>query len=324
MSQNEDTVVFALPKHIDVPFVLLYQKNFDEIYKDCAHTTDDIRVIAFEGTKKIGSLGLKRHNYEIQTVIMGRHSQCPLRLLCPSISLRHIILILYPKSADFQYQLIDLNSTTGFSIDEEETSFSMWANGAVFIRIRQYSFFILAPQQIDWNESEPKIWLQLSNRNYEWSNRQRLSNSSFNISMPIEQDEYQQDMSNIEDKSNSISIQHPPIWLNESNILNPYARLDILFKHGTKRILLSEEMLERGILIGRYERCGISLDGSTEFNPISRVHCLFITILGTNYVIDTASTNGTVLFHERITQKKLIAKAPIILAETLIMSWEQL
>lgn len=324
MSSNEDTVIFRLPQNIDIPFSFLYQKHFDRIHTECTETKDELVVFAFEGSLSIGSQSLSRHPQEIRSTVIGRHSQCPLRLLSPSISLRHIILILYPKNVDLQYQLIDLNSTSGFSLEEEESTFSIWANGSVFFRIQHYSFFIIAPQKIDWKQSKDNIWQQLSVRNYEWSNKKRISNTNYNILKPTPVEAPSPNPFDLDEKSNSISIQRPPLWLNDSNIDEPSARLDIIFKEGTKRIFLNEEMLERGVLIGRYERCGISLQACVEFNPVSRVHCLLISILGITYIIDTASTNGTNVFHERITQKKLIHRSPIILAETLIMSWDKL
>ena len=325
MSSNEDTVVFRLPKHIDIPFSFLFQKHFEKIRTECSETKDDLVVFAFEGSLSIGSQSLSRHSQDIKTTIIGRHSQCPLRLLSPSISLRHAILILYPQQFDFQYQLIDLNSTMGFSLEEEESTYSIWANGAVFFRIQQYSFFIIPPKQFDWKQQKDNIWQQLSTRNYEWSNQKRISQTNYNILKPDPVPEApSKNTLDLDDKSNSISIQRPPLWLNEANIDEPSACLEIIFKEGLKRIFFNEEMLERGVLIGRYERCGVSLQACAEFNPVSRVHCLLLYVMGTTYIIDTASTNGTCVFHEHITQKKLIHRAPIILAETLIMSWKQI
>ena len=95
----------------------------------------------------------------------------------------------------------------------------------------------------------------------------------------------------------------------------------IIFKQKRKHILIDENQLERGILIGRYERCGIFFSAHDEYNPISRVHCLFISINGVIYVIDTASTNGTTVAHESIQQCALSNTSLIVLAESLFISW---
>jgi len=47
--------------------------------------------------------------------------------------------------------------------------------------------------------------------------------------------------------------------------------------------------LERGLLIGRYDRCGLT---PTEDNRLSRVHLLLLSLDGDTYAIDTASTSG--------------------------------
>jgi hypothetical protein len=53
---------------------------------------------------------------------------------------------------------------------------------------------------------------------------------------------------------------------------------------------VSAERLGQGLLIGRYERCGLSL-GEIDKN-VSRVHILLVRIGSDVWAIDTGSTNG--------------------------------
>ena len=53
---------------------------------------------------------------------------------------------------------------------------------------------------------------------------------------------------------------------------------------------VSAERLEQGILVGRYERCGLSL-GQIDIN-VSRVHLLLVRIGAEVWAIDTGSSNG--------------------------------
>jgi hypothetical protein len=53
---------------------------------------------------------------------------------------------------------------------------------------------------------------------------------------------------------------------------------------------ISAERLERGVLVGRYDRCGLEIHDPER--RISRVHVLLVKIGGDVWAIDAASTNG--------------------------------
>ena len=86
--------------------------------------------------------------------------------------------------------------------------------------------------------------------------------------------------------------------------------------------LLSLDQLDRGVLLGRYDRCGVKL---SQVDGISRVHLLVIRSGDGVLAIDTASTNGL----WRADGKKLetvALKNPdlLLLGDTLRVHWRRL
>ncbi|HWO23948.1 MAG TPA: FHA domain-containing protein [Kofleriaceae bacterium] len=60
-------------------------------------------------------------------------------------------------------------------------------------------------------------------------------------------------------------------------------------------LVLGEQILDGGVLLGRYERCDTHGTSVIDVDGVSRVHILVIRIDGVIYAVDTASTNGTYL-----------------------------
>jgi pSer/pThr/pTyr-binding forkhead associated (FHA) protein len=323
---NENTIRFVVSDAPSTSFSDIFHNSFQQIRDKCTQKSAELVMFAFSGSELLDSVAIQRNEHDIQTLIIGRHTECPVRLPDPTISLRHIMLILYPENVDFQYQLLDLNSTSGFSIDAEKNCLNMWANGSAFIRLQKYTFFFIAPKQINWQQTEDEIWKQITIRNYEWSKQNRFQSPETNNFHNILKAEVLPSSSREEkeDKSNSISILPPPVWLSDSIIRDPTVALMLKFPKAPQKICLNEEQLERGILIGRYERCGVSLGEYELFRSISRVHCLIISILGKKYIIDTASTNGTKLMMRAINQEELRHKTCITLGGSLEIIWTEM
>lgn len=321
MGENDETIMMKRPQYGEASFEQIIHQSLPYIKRQASLTQSDLIVFAYEGTIPLQVLHLNQDPTEIKSMILGRHTQCPLRLTDPHVSLRHLVLILYPQNIDFQYQLIDLNSSSGFTVDEKPCA-SVWANGTAFLRILRYNIIFINPTQIDWRADDKQIIQQLTDRIYEGSSEPRFAAKAIEIEDPVKEREIESSYSH-GDNTSRIDYKPPPVWLKDSTNELPRAELKIHFQQKQKHILIDESQLERGVLIGRYERCGIFFSSHDDYNPISRVHCLFISIHGTIYIIDTASTNGTTVAHKPIQQCALDRSSLIILAESLFISWSE-
>src|SRR3989449_7277 len=79
------------------------------------------------------------------------------------------------------------------------------------------------------------------------------------------------------------------------------------------------DQLERGILVGRDDRCS---HGGLDEGNLSRVHLVLLSVDDEVWAIDTASTNGTrVLDGPPFRQLLLTGETQLVLADALSLSW---
>jgi hypothetical protein len=78
----------------------------------------------------------------------------------------------------------------------------------------------------------------------------------------------------------------------------PYALIRVESDWTKLVCAVSREQLGRGVLVGRYGRCGIELGGADL--GISRVHLLLFRVEERIIAVDTASTNGIWLEGRRV------------------------
>src|SRR5947209_19997638 len=80
------------------------------------------------------------------------------------------------------------------------------------------------------------------------------------------------------------------------------------------------DQLERGILVGRDDRCS---HGGVDEGNLSRVHLVLLSVEGEVWGIDTASTNGTRVLHgQPFRQLRLSGEVHLVLADTLHLRWQ--
>ena len=87
----------------------------------------------------------------------------------------------------------------------------------------------------------------------------------------------------------------------------------------TVRRSVGPKALERGILVGRYERCAVGLDTGR----LSRVHFLIVRDGDEIIGIDTASTNGSWIGEREVTLTPLVDGTSISLAHALKLTWHE-
>ena len=84
---------------------------------------------------------------------------------------------------------------------------------------------------------------------------------------------------------------------------------------------MTPELVDRGLLIGRYERCAFTED--QEDSHLSRVHLLFIRNGPELLAIDTGSSNGS--YHDDLEFRCLSirGKTKIHLTQEITLSWRR-
>jgi hypothetical protein len=99
------------------------------------------------------------------------------------------------------------------------------------------------------------------------------------------------------------------------------ARLTVEGPVAPVRYAVTTTDLDLGVLLGRYGRCDIAADGLPYPDSVSRVHALLLKEGDAVFVIDTASTNGTLVDGLRVPAAPLGVEAVIELGEKNRVLW---
>jgi hypothetical protein len=100
-----------------------------------------------------------------------------------------------------------------------------------------------------------------------------------------------------------------------------WGRVRLVGDSQTVEFPMSREQLARGVLIGRYGRCGIALGMLTT---LSRVHLMLVLLGEELLAIDTASTNGTWRGRRRVGTVTLGNLEELQLGKQLQVQWLRL
>jgi hypothetical protein len=224
-------------------------------------------------------------------VTIGRHTRCGLKLSSSRISLRHIVALAVAGGPGKlpTLRLWDLNTGKPFRTEGGQENGAIAAEGATYISIGQYAIWFLpcGPGRA-WPLRAIDGWASLPARTF--VDRRAPLPPSKRAGVPgLPRHKPMSDPPGVE--RTWITSLAPPLLLGEDDAPEiAWGTIRLQCGHDKARRRVSAERLEQGILVGRYERCGLSL-GERDVN-VSRVHLLLVRIGGDIWAIDTGSTNG--------------------------------
>lgn len=232
------------------------------------------------------------------SLIIGRHTGCGLQLRDKTLSLRHLVLHAWSETSGTMplVRLWDLNTGHPFITEDGQPNVAVIAEGALYASLGEYALLFiptLGPAGTPWPARAEEAWKALPPR--EFIDRRRADSVRLSRSRRVRPDgrDYVTDIFRVrqEHDTSSISRVGPLLMLGEEVPLQDAWGV-LLLEQGSKvtRHHLSLEHLDQGVLLGRYDRCGLHL---AHADGISRVHLLLVRSGDEVLVIDTASTNGT-------------------------------
>jgi hypothetical protein len=219
------------------------------------------------------------------SLVIGRHTGCGLRLMSSDVSLRHLVLHAQSDAPEVApvIRLWDLNTEHPFRTEDGQPNTAVSAQGLLYISLGEYALLFIpthGPSEPPWSERAEQAWRALPSRQF-------IDRRS-SVAPRLPRARSQQ----IDDQYTNI-VRLGPLRLLLGEHEGPEAAWGELRLEGEnqrERHRISLERLEQGVLLGRYERCGILL---AKLGQISRVHLLLIRVGEHLLAIDTASTNGT-------------------------------
>jgi hypothetical protein len=278
------------------PFAALFRKHFSALraaYQ--AQPAEGVLIAGIDGNGVFDAHAhLRLPASGIAHLILGRHERCDVVLSRDTdVSLRHM-LVRATRGAHGQLQLraIDLRSRCGLLSEDGKRCEAIASEGPLFLRIASYVvlLFPTGPAVRAWSHDADETWRALAPRNQEiLPPPQPLKSRSAPSPGAV--------------KLATITIQSSSPQAGEL----------------TSTHAVWSDQLERGILVGRDDRCS---HGGLEEGNLSRVHLVLLSVDDEVWAIDTASTNGTRVLHgPPFRQVLLSGETHLILADALSLRW---
>lgn len=283
LARNEGTRVsgplnrprsFVSPQHL-----------FNRHQRLVEHTELGVLVFAFSArTGFAGDLWL-RGTTGLRSGTIGRHSSVDLYLDSDDgFSLRQSVVLVRSVLGVPLIRVVDLDSSTGFSIGDQAALHAVDADGAFCLRAGDYVFFVsptgAAPP---WNPGLEDPWSTLPQAVV--ATRPRREAPA--VEAPP------RDRGSGSGQTN-VSRLRGPTTAGAAPLLEAGEAaagvLHLTGDEGSEHLEVGAAALDRGVLVGRYSRCG---GGAWASANVSRVHALVIRVDGAVWIVDTGSTNST-------------------------------
>jgi hypothetical protein len=249
-------------------------------------------------------------------LVIGRHTECGLRLPNGAVALRQAALLARHDGDRMQVHAWDLNTEQPFTTEDDATTSALVSDGPVYLAIAEYALWILSTQLLlALPERAKGAWEALPPRRF-------LDRRSPGEPLPARPWAAARSTSHqiLEDITH-VTMSAPPLLLHQDE--EPeigWGVLRLASGRQKARHPISAERLERGILLGRYERCGLTIGG---LDSVSRVHLLVVRIGAEVWAIDTASTNGVQRRGQPVSAVVLDPQDELLLARSLTVTWTQ-
>lgn len=251
------------------------------------------------------------------SIVFGRHDRAGLQHQSDDLSLRHLAIAAAPSSTadDPLVRVWDLVTGHPFKTEDGTPAKAITANGPVFATVGAVFLAIIPlgslPKKLPIGTLA--LWQSLPER----SIISRVAEGSVVGSLPTPQPSTCQPLTSR--RQTKVTHVMPVCGLEDCEPKMAVAELCLTTKGGKRQFRISMEALERGILIGRYERC-LNLGG--ELSVLSRVH-LLISKMGQDVVaIDTASTFGSLRNTGRFESTVLANVDDVLLADVFLVEWK--
>lgn len=278
------------------PFAAVFRKHFPALraaYQ--AQAAEGVLIAAVDANGIFDAHAhLRLPSSGIAHLIAGRHERCDVVLSRDAeVSLRHL-LVRATRGPQGQLQLraIDLRSRCGLLSEDGKRCEAIRSEGPLFLRIASYVLLLFptGPSVRGWSHDADETWRQLAPRNQE----------ILPPPQPL--------------KSRSApgvgAVKLATITIHSSS---PQAG-ELTSTHA-----VWSDQLERGILVGRDDRCS---HGGVDEGNLSRVHLVLLSVDDEVWAIDTASTNGSRVLHgPPFRQLLLTGDTHLVLADALSLRW---
>lgn len=284
----------------------LFVRNYEALRHVCTrHARAGVAVLAVDAhTSRVrGSLWLAAKPEVANAAIIGRHGKADLWLEDdPSLSLRHLALVLWPDRGDgeVRFRLLDLRTQSAFVDEHGQQYESLEAQGPLFVRCGSHAlFFMVTGNGISWPADASSGWACIPERVYleseeaepdRWQRKRAPAAPRSGRSADVtEGGASWAETTMVRRVRGPVQVGTQLLAAGERSL----GVLCITVGHAQEDLAIGPKASQAGVLLGRYQRCDGDGARLLAVERISRVHLLVCSVDDCFYAIDTASTNGT-------------------------------
>lgn len=296
--RNWGTMVTADRMRRAVPFEALFLAHYRSIRELARNDTPGAAAVVVHAPtcRLAGRVWIARRSGRPNAGILGRHSVCDVVLDDPSVSLRHVALIVPPRGqSPGAFTLHELRTPDGLHGELGQRMGGARVEGVGLFRIGPYALFTFATGEPErWPELASDAWRELCG-----------ATAAVSVVRPLPRNPGHLPRVS---SSPSVTAIRGPMRTNQMLMSSGERRectLQVWSNARRQRLGLGEGALERGVLLGRYGRC--DSEGVLVSSEISRVHLLVLKIGARTYAIDTASTHGVYTNPEATRAARVVA-----------------
>ncbi len=323
MQDNERTLVFAAPVDVDLPpqgprqsFLIAYDR-LSELASSARRPS--FAVCAVDDRSRLVSALLLEVN---SALTIGRHTKCRLRLPSQAISLRHIVaLARQDKTGRPFLHVWDLNTRLPFRTEHGEPTGALVSDGPTYLSLGSFALWFL-PCGIgpSWPLRGMDAWRAMPSRSFLDRRSPEERRAGIDALPPAKAPDgpYR----GFQQQSHITTLASPLLLGDDEEPEVAWGTIRIQSGTAKTKRRISAERLAQGLLVGRYERCGLSL-GQID-NNVSRVHFLMVRIGAEVWAVDTGSTNGVRMGGKSIEAVLLPDSARLEFGSSMILDWTKL
>jgi hypothetical protein len=209
---------------------------------------------------------------------IGRHDFVDLPLPADdALSLRHLLFVVRRDGLDVRFSALDLGTPGGLLLESGTQARLVEGTSALFLRASGYTFFCLPTGIGPW-------WDR--NADDPWA------------SMPPRRHRRVEPVEPAPDARRA-------------------GMVELAWHQSSLRVIVSQRMLTRGVLVGRGERCEVH----APVQSLSRVHVVLLDVQGELFLFDSGSTNGTWAEGEQLSALALESGGSLKLGEEVTLKW---
>jgi FHA domain-containing protein len=246
-----------------------------------------------------------------RALILGRHSQCGLRIEDDTVALRQVAALVRAEGARPVLHVRDLGTALPFVTEDGSSCAGVITDGPLYLAMGSVAVWFLPCPGASLPERAEEAWNALAPRTF----LDRRAPEHGMRPAPV--------TPRVDDEITFVTRVAAPLLLGEDD--DPEVAWGTLkLVSGARRVkrAISAERLEQGVLLGRYGRCGLLIE--TPENSISRVHVLLLRLGAEVWIIDTASTNGVKRGETEVLAEVLRDEDVLTLGREVALEWSRI